>query len=353
MEPVTNTAMPDAGPDPGLDAAVTALEGQLGDTPTEQETEPEVQPQAGPPTTVTTRQDGYRKLQTGYRERQRLKDQELRERRQLQTEYERRIEAQNALMEQQLEVLRAQRPAEEEEVPDPALDPAGFAKWQRGLIAEAMKPVLEAQQWTRQQVETVQQARQQEAQQQEHVQQRVAQFEAWEREYQEASPELAYGGRERFESMRSVVGGAFADIGSPPEMGDLFFRAMAEQAERAGENPVAYIDGWVTALAARFGMEPIGPGEEGHQPAPVAAAAPTPQQAELARLQAVRTRSAPAGNAAPRVVGRQPQAQSDLQDLFRAGVQDINQLRAAALRDSHGDMAAAANALNSLLAGAA
>lgn len=357
MEPLQNDSpdvepagAPDAGSDPGLAEATAALESVIGG---EKPGAPERAPAAAAPETppapaAPSRWDQHRQYQEtakrGWAQRQaeqRRQVQAMQEERRLLTEQTRQA---NQVMQQMLDHLRAQQPAKEEEIPD-ALDPR-FPAWlqeqQKKLLAgeldERLKPALAFIEQQQAQQAQQQELRQRQAQQESLAGEITSSYQQAEAVYAQESPELAYGFHDRFETTRALIAGAFADSGETPEdaqaMTDMWFHAIGAQAEARGLNKVAAIDGFITALAMRFGLEPVAPGDDiaGAWNPP---AAPSPARSETSRLAAVQQRARAAAPAAPRVSSRVNAPKSELQELVRGGVVDMKQLRSAALRDAH------------------
>lgn len=380
MEPLQNdspevepTGAPDSAADPGLAEATSALESVIGGgrsgAPEKTPATSGAPATAAPPPPTPSRWDQHRQYQTqaqqSYRQRQaqeRARVREMQEERRLLTEQTRQA---NAVMQQMLDHLRSQQKPTDEVIPD-AFDPA-FGAWlegkQRemlsGALDERLKPALEF--IDQQRAQQAQQAQQQQAQQQQETvaAQITGSYQQEEARYAQESPQLAYGFHDRFETTRALIAGAFADSGESPEdaqnMTDLWFHAIGAQAGARGLNKVAAIDGFISALAMRFGLEPVAPGDDiasAWNPPP----AQPPARSETSRLAAVQQRARPAAPAAPRVQSRLDQPKSELQELVRGGVQDMKRLRSAALRDAHASgsvnpMKDAAIALGQLAAG--
>lgn len=361
MEPLQNDSpdlepagAPDTGPDPGLAEATAALESVIGGggKPGAPEKAPAAAaPETPPAPAPPSRWDQHRQYQESakqsYARRQaqeRARMREMQKERRLLTEQTRQA---NAVMQQMLEHLRAQQKPEEEAIPD-ALDPAFGAWWAKkqqemlsGALDERLKPALEFIDQQRAQQAQQQEQRQRRAQQESLAGEITSSYQQKEAEYAQESPELAYGFHDRFETTRALIAGAFADSGETPEdaqaMTDMWFHAIGAQAEARGLNKVAAIDGFITALAMRFGLEPVAPGDDiagawsgnGHQPP-----AP-PVRSETSRLAAVQQRARAAAPAAPRVASRVNQPKSELEQRVREGVTDPKLLKSAALRDAH------------------
>lgn len=362
MEPISSTtvtespsSVPEAAPDSMQPMGGTS---PAADTSSYQDTAPEAP--AGPP-----RGDSYRQFQQGYQRRvngERMRASQFNE---LQTRYERQIEQSNEALRQAIEFARTRGGQQEEEaIPDPTMDPQGFARWLRdqnnSALAQHLQPL---QEHNRQQAEALAQLRgeqQQTVEQQRVVAQVTTKYENWEAEYQEAAPELAYGARDRYATVRDLMAASFEQGGKPPaeaqRMSNLFLHAIAQGAEAEGQNGVAAIDafacGLVQQLTEAIGVPfvPVGMnggGQQYYQPtAPVQR-----QQTEIQRLQNVRQRASAAGNAGPRQTARQGGQVSEVTQLFRAGVHNqpggFGKIRQAALREAGGDGMKAAMIINS------
>lgn len=343
-------------PTPGLQEAADTLAGLVeGKTPAAPAEAPETAPGAQPgprgaaPPAAPTREQQSRRVPAWKR---RIMERAERPFLARQAEYDRRIAEQNELMKAMVEHLRGQQKPMEEEIPDAALDPAGFAKWLKAQNESAVRPILEhlermqTLEGQRQQEQVLHQQRQEQARE---IQTSLEDFEA---AYLDAAPEVAAGCRERATSMRQALVEGFTESGLEPaaaaERAGYLYLLIAREAEERGENPVAAIDAFVVGIARAFGLEPgggppaAGTGNGGGHYQP-------PQPSEAARLAEVQRRSAAASNAGPRVPARETAPGSELKELIGAGVTDINALRAAALRDSHGDMQAASYAMSRAL----
>lgn len=363
MEPIQSTTAAestpppaDTAPDPQLQHATETLAGQMGGGGAGPEAgldAPETRPEGEEQATQAQRRLGSRQQATqSWQRRQEARNRELRERRALQEQYEARMAETNRLAAQALEALRAGRPPvqeEPEEIPDPVLDPPGFYRWLQAqnqrAIQEALKPITEAEQ-ARQQA---QQQRWQESQRSEAQNEAIAarreMQDDWMAAYRQDAPDLAAGFDDRYVFMHERVSGAWSGLAQPGDeatLTNLQFGAVMRYAEEVGTNPVMFLDAWFENLAGQFGWglagAPAGSGSASapvHQPAAAAAS-------EVDRLAKVRARANGATSAAPRQPGRATTTRSELQDLLRAGVSDINQLRAAALKDSGGNMQQAA-----------
>ncbi len=368
MEPLANDTAPDAtelsADDPNLDDATELLESVMEKTGGGRETSGDApapaprqatSPAPGEAPAKPGRFENYRGYQArqteGYKRRQAEQRRQYHEAVDWRRQAQEQIVQQNKVMEQTLELLRKQNPEQAAEIPD-ALDPR-FPAWLQeqmaSKVAEVNKPLLE---WVQQQQEERQQTLLQ--QQQEQERQQVAEhitgtYQGYQAEYEQQAPEMAHGFLDRFETARTLKANTFSRMGYDSEtaqkMGDMQLFAIGRAAEAVGENPVAAIDAYVCAEMAAYGFEPIEPGDD-----PQAVWNPPPQRTETSRLAAVQQRARPAASAAPRVASRAQQPASELQELVRGGVTPdskggLRQLRAAALRDAGGDMAAAAMAL--------
>jgi hypothetical protein len=359
MEPLETTTGLDSAPDTG-----TEIESVLPVIPGAESTPPPTaapEPQAAqpPPPPAPSWHDRQRQATEGWRQRQQAKTRELQERRareaeltEARAEMDRRLEAQNKILQDTLAALRGKN-GDQEEIPDPALDPAGFQKWLQTQQQSALQPILADIEARNQRIQEFEQQRALEAQQQEAQQQRQAAFQQYEREYQEIAPDVAYGSRERVSSVMELLTETYATSGyeNPERYTLAFFNSIAAAAEANGDNPVAAIDRWCTAYAAQMGFVPVDPGDplDWSEAAPPAPVQPPPRPAQEAdRLAAVQRRAAAAGNAAPRVQGWTTPERSETRDLWNSGVTDMRQIQAAALRETKGNMRAAADLINSL-----
>jgi hypothetical protein len=363
MEPFHDDPVPDlplsdsegGAPDPGLQEATDALLSQMGGEPAEKpEAAPAGAPPAAPPAPKPPgRLDSYKGYQGGYAKRQAQARAENQRRREEVRRYETQIVEQNKLMQQTIELLKKERGgAEVQEAPD-ALDPA-FPQWLQEQLrthtSEQLKPVLEHLQAQQQERESLQQE-QAEVQRREAVASEITStYQSYQQEYEEQAPELAAGFADRFQTSRGLIAQAF-EIGNgaaPDEaqqLTDMWILAIGRRAEAAGENPVAAVDGFFTALAGLYGYEPEGLPAAFQAPPP-----PPPRQSETARMAAVQQRTRTAASAAPRVASRAEQPKSEMMELYNGGVRDHKALHRAALRDAHGDMRAASAALQELAA---
>lgn len=345
-EPAPDSMQPMGGTSPAADTSY-------------QDTAPETP--AGPP-----RGDSYRQFQQGYQRRVQGERMRASEYQTLRRHTEETVNRSNEMLRQAIETLKSRGgQGEEEQIPDPTMDPAGFAKWLRGQqnseMSQLIQPLLERSQQQQELLDRMHGEQQQTVEQQRVVAQVTAKYENWEAEYAEAAPELAYGARDRYATVRDLMAGSFEQGGKPPEeaqrMSNLFLHAIAQGAEAEGQNGVAAIDafacGLVQQLTEAIGVPfvPVGMNGGGQQyyqppPAPV-----RPQQAEIQRLQNVRQRASAAGNAGPRQTARQGGQVSEVTQLFRAGVHNqpggFGKIRQAALREAGGDGMKAAMIINS------
>lgn len=364
--------MSEGGGEPsGAPPTTEAPENQLSAPQDEPQGQPGGQPPAQP---GASRLDGYRRMQTGFRGRMEARNRELRA---LKDERERLqgvLGSNNETMRGILETIRKQREGGEgeAEMPDPALDPAGFAAWQDARLAklldERLGPVVKDVETRREREEREAQERQQAEQQQAQAQEFLGHLEADAAAYEEMAPELAAGATDRVASFRGLLADAFTDAYGDPQQGNqvanLFVRGVAIHARNMGQNMAAAVDAAVTGMIVRMGeafgipIEPDGLGGEmgggnghgnGHQPAPQ----PQNNGGEIARLERVRQRARGAANAAPALPARDSAPAGKLQDLVRAGVTDVRQLHRAALQDAHGNMMEAQRLLGQLLPGQA
>lgn len=373
MEQLANDTAPDApemsADDPNLDDAASLLEsvmestGRGGREASEESAPPAPSAHPAPGQQPSgeapkpSRFDQYRQLQTtnqqGYRQRHQQQQAKAREAIEWRRQAQEQIVQQNQVMQQTLELLKRQNPEQAEQIPD-VLDPK-YSTWLQEQLgkqySEINRPVLEYIQ--------AQQAREQETlqrQQAEFEQQQVAQhitstYQSYQAEYEQTAPEMAHGFGDRFQTARSLKAATFSRMGYDQEtaqkMGDMQLFAIGRAAEAVGENPVAAIDAYVCAEMGAYGFEPIGPDDDAHAQA---AWTPPPPRTETSRLARVQERARPAAGNTPRVASRVQQPTSELQELVRGGVtpdskEGMRQLRAAALRDAGGNMAAAAVAL--------
>lgn len=373
MEPLQNdspdlepSAQPDTGSDPGLAEATSALESVIGGGKpgAPERTQATAAPETPPAPKAPSRWDQHRQYQEttkrSWAQRQaheRARVREMQEERRLLTEQTRQA---NQVMQQMLDHLRAQQKPEEEAIPD-ALDPAFGAWWARkqqellsGALDERLKPALEFIDQQRAQQAQQQEQRQRQAQQESLAGEITSSYQQAEAVYAQESPELAYGFHDRFETTRALIAGAFADSGEAPDdaqaMTDMWFHAIGAQAEARGLNKVAAIDGFITALAMRFGLEPVAPGDDiagawngtgGNEggysipPPRLRADGRGEVRSETSRLAAVQQRARAAAPAAPRVASRVNEPKSELAQRVREGVTDMKVLKSAALRDAH------------------
>lgn len=374
-DPIAASTGLDIAADPGVQEAAQGLADQLDGQPG---APPAAAPQpiperpAGPP--QPSRAERFSRFRVGAQERYRQDRMRNSEFQRLRGEYDTRLQGTNQLLQQAIEALRARGVVEpQEEIPDPVTDAAAFAKWLadkgNGNVQEALKPVMAAIQKQEERFAAIEQQRAAEAEQQQHVQGLERQYLAWEADYQRASPDLAEGARDRFSVGMDLFSKALQLNGHSPEEASqramLHLHAIANDAAAQDGNGVAAIDGFLYGLMEQFwgyisevlsldgiqipsfdgavgGGAPAG--GNGFKPA-----APAGPPTEIQRLAAVQQRSAPAGNAAPRVVGRQPTATSELRELWNGGTRDHKQLQAAALRESRGNMSKAQELLGQLI----
>ena len=255
-------------PDPGLQEATDALLSQMGGEPAEK---PEAAPAGAPPATPPAakppgRLDSYKGYQGGYARRQAaLRADHQRQRAEV-AKYEKQIIEQNRLMQQTIDLLKKERGgAEAQEAPD-ALDPA-FPQWLQEQLRThtdaQLKPVLDHLQAQQQERESLQQEQADLQRREEVAGEITSTYQNYQREYEEQAPELAAGFADRFQTSRSLIAQAFeigngADPEEAQQLTDVWVLAIGRWAEAAGENPVAAVDGFFTALAGLYGYEPEG-----------------------------------------------------------------------------------------------
>lgn len=373
--------------DPGIQDAAQGLADQLDAHPGTAAPEPEPPaaapepPPAAPQHQAPRFAEGLKKFQGGYKgriQRDRAETQRLRS---LEDRYTQSQAETARLLQAATDVMRAKGVAEpEEEIPDPVLNPAEFQKWLLGkhsaTVTDALKPVLAAMARQEERFTHLEQSRAAQAEDQERHEAATQQFLAWERDYQQESPDLAAGARERYTATRDAFGRALGPAGVESELqqqlAEMHLFAVASGADRSGHNGVAAMDGFAYGLYREYyemvrqdlavdGIQ-IPPFEGGGAaPAPVAtttpiapavASAPAPMAAgpsEIDRLRAVQQRTAVVGNAAPRVAGRAADGSSELQRLYRGGVRDPLALRATALKEAGGNMALASKLISGLI----
>jgi hypothetical protein len=361
-EPLNSLGGPvDGEPSSGSDfsgeiaEAADALERQL--PPAGGETEggaPAAEKSPQPGAAKPPRAEKYQALQRGARGRFQRERRELERRRAQEADLNRRLEAQNEILKNTLEALRQARggAAEPEEIPDPAVDPAGYQKWItakiEGTTGAALKPLLDDLQFRRDEISRLTAEREQHEGLEQQRGELISQFEDWHYQYEQESPELAAGAADRVVAFREVMGDVFKGAGAPPQLFDQWLFALSRYAEAGGDNPVAFIDAVLCGIAERFGLEPdTGGGNgsgngNGHSPTVRAPSEP-------ARVAAVRARAGSVASAAPRQAARAAQHQSEARDLLEGGVTDLGQIKAAALRDAGGNPALAAKLLATLL----
>ncbi len=351
----------------------------IAETPENQPPAPQegaqgAQPAQPPAQPGSSRLDGYRRMQTGYRGRMEARNRELRA---LKDERERLqgvLGSNNETMRGILETIRKQREGEgEQERPDPILQPEEHAAWMEARLAkmldERLGPVVKDVETRREREEREAQERQEAEQQQAQAQEFLGHLESDAAAYEEMAPDLAAGATDRVASFRGLLADAFTDAYGDPQQGNhianMFVRGVAIHARNMGQNMAAAVDAAVTGMIVRMGeafgipIEPDGPGGSemgggngngnGHQPAPQ----PQNNGGEIARLERVRQRARGAANAAPALPARDSAPAGRLQELVRAGVTDHRQLHRAALQDAHGNMMEAQRLLGSLLPGQA
>lgn len=354
----------------------------IAETPETTPQEPQEQPQGQsggqtPAQPRSSRLDGYRRMQTGYRGRMEARNRELRA---LKDERERLqgvLGSNNETMRGILETIRKQREGDgEQERPDPILQPEEYAAWQEARLAkmldERLGPVVKDVESRREREEREAQERQEIEQQQAQAQEFLGHLESDAAAYEEMAPDLAAGATDRVASFRSLLADAFTDAYGDPQQGNhianMFVRGVAIHARHMGQNMAAAVDAAVTGMIVRMGeafgipIEPDGPvgggggemagagmGGNGHQPAPQ----PQNNGGEIARLERVRQRARGAANAAPALPARDSAPAGRLQDLVRIGVTDYLQLHRAALQDAGGDRMKAQRLLGQLLPGQA
>lgn len=391
-DPLASTGTLDTPPDPVLQEAAQGLADQLDQTSggAPESAPPAPEPAAAPSVAPPPRQaihfgEGVRKFQGGYRGRQERLREELRWRRQHEERFNTARSKDNELLAAAVEALKSHHAvAPEEKIPDPVTDPDGFLAWwaakQDGALKDGLKPVIEMMQRQEERFAQVEQQRTTQAEEQERQQAIMQQYLRWEHDYQEAMPDLAVGARDRYTTLRDVFARAlkFAGVDEPELQEALATRhlaAVAQGADAVGDNGVAAMDSFGYGLYRGFyelvrrdlAMDGINipPFEDdGTAPAagPTPAAAPggysapvngnggSPAQAETARLQAVRARTAAAGNAAPRVADRGVgAAPSKAIQLYRGGVRDHKALYAACLEEANGVAASADKLMGSLI----
>lgn len=363
MEPIQSTTAAESAPppsssapDPQLQHATETLAGQMGGAeakPSGQEWDSAIDSAAEEQPAAPPRAALRQQATQGWRQRQQARDRELRERRALQEGYESRLAEANRLNMAALEALRSGAPApQEEEIPDPTLDPVGFARYMREsnqrAIQEALKPLMDAEQARREADQQRWQEGQRTAAQSEAVAARRELQDDWRAAYEQDAPDLAAGFDDRYIFMHEKVSGAWTGLCHPGDEATLTntqFGAVMRYAEAVGANPVMFLDAWMENLAGQFGWSPAGGAVGGAAPAPVNGNGNGHQPAaetEIDRLAKVRQRASGATSAAPRQPGRATTTRSELQDLLRGGVRDIPQLQAAAIKDAGGDRGKAA-----------
>jgi len=256
---------------------------------------------------------------------------------------------QNELNQSLLQLLQRMSPAEKEAIPDP-LDP-NFGTWLQKQLGAAMderlSPILERQRQADEAWQAQQQA-QQEAEQTRAMGESISgHFQMREAEYLEHVPS-AEGVRERIEATREFLAQAFTMAGTPQEVAqqraDAQLFLIGHEAETQGHNGVAAMDAYAVALLTQAGW--LDPGadrgrqQQQYQP---------PPQTDAGRLARVQQRARPAASSSPRVAARNHSKPSELETLFAAGETNLRTLRAAALRETGGNMEQAAVLLNGLL----
>jgi len=332
---------------------------------TETEHEPEPAPEGEPATPAATSEPSWfdrqaerqKRTVSGFQLRQNKIHEENARYRKLLAERDRQDTETKRLLAETLETVRRQTPEPQAEIPDPVLQPREYEQWvlaqNRAAIDEALKPVLthfEAQQ-------RINAAAQQERAELEALegfrQQEMSAFEIAAQEYMRNEPDLAQGGIERFQDGQAMLTECFQSIGADDPAGranHLLF-TVAQTAREMGDNPVAAMDAFISSLYYGVSRRMVDAGYMQAPVMPMGAAAPAPAPAapvrpaasEARRVEAVRQRTAAAGSLAPREPSAAPtpaklEAQEVYNRTLRAGAVNWGEVRAAALRDTKGDM---------------
>jgi hypothetical protein len=359
-EPFTNADSFDSTPSvpaPGPDTIRTL------DAPQPAAQEPEGEPEAAPQgPSWTDRNAAYQKQSAAQR---RISGRYQRELQEMRTRLEESTTKNNDLLRAAIEALQRQGGGQQQEeaIPDP-LSPE-FGAWLRAQIAkghqEQLKPVIEGFQQQQQLLQQQQESRQREELAAAQSQQEQEWLQGAAYEYESEAPEVSFGHEDRFHTVRDgIVTPAFQSMGHPPEeaaqLANSLYNLIAKGEARQGRNPVAAIDAFNSSLVMQVTQQladaghlerpwiPVSPdGSAGYQQQQPAYQQPAvnPQQAEIARQEAVRRRTAPAGSAAPRMAARGGQPKSEVAQLFAAGVHlqpgGFTRIQQAALRETGGN----------------
>lgn len=361
MEPISSSTTTEGGSDALIESATDAIASQVGGEDAAP-APPQAEPEGPPPPSYADRLGGWQKERsTGWAERQRRIREENQRYRKLEETFTTSNARTQELLQKAAEALRQRGGGEQqEEVPDPVLQPTEFQKWLEGQrkagLEEALAPIREHIETQREYFERIRGESAAQEEEQQLVQEHMSYFQQEEAEYAEQQPELAQGAKERFVFGRDLLTKSFAAIGAgetaPHRANQLLF-SVAHAAAAEGLNRVAALDGFIVSLingvaeAAGVAIVPAGMAAgngngNGHHP-------PT----EHDRVARVRQRTAAAGNAAPRLAAPPtPSGRSEAQDLYTAGVRAGNvnwaAVRMAALRDCNGNGIEAGKLINSL-----
>jgi len=365
MEPIqVSSATEDAGP-PDTGGAEQVPELPLTATP-----EPEPAPdRPEPPSHAQQVGEFLRTGRSGWAERQRLVREENARLKQLLQESRGGDERTQQLLREAAELVR-QRNTPQEEIPDPTLDPAGFAKWLQAQNAsgldERLKPLMDHFTKHNDTLQRLEEHRAMEAQERQQIAEEADRFRGWAAEYQREHPQLAHGAPERFATGRNLLKEGFEAVGWKDAQGraDRVIAQIAWEAGEEGGNGAAAIDAFFNSLIYGVSKQlvdagllehPILPASPGNGNGGAAHAGPqlASQPSEAQRLAEVRRRAAPAASAAPQQRESAPPAQhSEARELYLAGVGDQKggwgRIKAAAIRDCGGDERAAVKLINSL-----
>lgn len=360
--------------DEGAEQAPAELPLSQSEVPQGDAGEPPAEPGAPAGPTWFERQSTYQSnRRSGWAERQRQIREENRRYKGLEERHA-QIEARNKeLLAAATQLLQRQGAGQDEQFPDPTLDPKGFMEWWKQAnsagLNESLKPILDHVEAQRQMIEELQQGRAAEEEDRRFLEAETQRHKQALAEYHRDEPELAAGSQERFLDGRDLLRECYEAIGceNPQQYADRLLYSVAASARATGDNEIAALDGFISALYYGISRRMVEAGflERPFMPAGAAppgngAAVPgngnrpgRPIMTEARRQEEVRRRAAAAGSMTAREpAAGPPAARSEAQEMYdqtrsATGQVDWGKVRAAALRDCNGNEKEAA----ALLAG--
>jgi hypothetical protein len=374
-EGAPDTGAPDTEGGGVFDQALADMEGTLAGEGGSAPEPPQNRPQDAPPS--FNRGDAYKtavkKQQRTWAQRQREKNAEL--------ERLREVEAAQGQWQSQIaetvqhlkELAKLQTGGGAEEIPDPVLDPAGFAAFiQKGgnsALEAQIRPVMERLQGITGRLEEADQQRAASEAHQRQIEETTRGFEEEIEQYREMYPELEHGAEDRILGGMDILAEVFTerlgwgDVGQ--RMAHTIASAVARTAQMDGTLGVMAVDQFFTGLmesaasrilehyaAMGYELPPFAAlameGAEGGSPVPAPRPAPpSPAQREIARQEAVRQRGASVNSARPRQPARgttAPTSKAAVLALdYRGAGRDVdwNAVMKTALQESGGNRARA------------